>query len=33
MTYESYLVLLAYGEKAVVAGFKQGAAIQAEALD
>jgi len=27
MTYEGYLVLLAYGEKAVVAGFKQSAAM------
>lgn len=33
MIYEYRLVLLAYGEKVVVTGFKQGAAIQAEALD
>lgn len=32
MTYEGYLVLLAYGEKAVVAGFKQSAAVHTEAL-
>lgn len=27
MTYEGYLVLLAYGEKAVVAGFKRAIVI------